>query len=828
MAPHPELARVEKQLERHIKNYERLFVKQGKLPRDKDWRPFRAAVRDVVIGVFVLRHQVRDNIIEVDVWSSVDPDGFTEEWTGTRIGAIFVLSEAYKCGSSMGIRFTSNFGKNRERVPSQLFDLASDYDVILSHVDEGVITPKEARMLYLALTEFSEEAERRIMELAVAYKVTPERICYMVHHLTYTKEEMESILLGSEFPEHVLLGKITPEEPLLYVDVVLRARAAVLGGSLDRKLRQKEIVREDGTVVDLEGVRRQMEIGFDPRFFAKVYDLQEETPLPWTGQETLLPSGDRLVVMVRERDSTDFEYWFKDDLAAAGHLLQAFEGNGQTHFGWLVPRNVLELPEEKLQTYRERIESLGVHLMVCPESVHVLDTDVRDRLRESETMRHDVGSFQPEETAETKLPRLDFNATSMVAVSLPSDLKIGRLQLSKLVEQAVYDERELLTGVNKHNVRARYHLVCDRMQFLAYQALSQKHYVSVGSPVGPLAVVSSFAQTSHEWIRLNRLAPIFLTPDQLDRLIVFLRGYNERHGLGLEDILSRLEAHAAKREVAVIVQNKHVRQSEEDIPSSSREEESLAQAFAGQFVPDWVNDFDDVNIREVIIKQLWRAANSARRGQSNVVNLGILPHEGITEALNHMVYKQPDDFEGPVYVNIVYTDGTQAEPFPLFALKRPPAEAVEAFQKKALQQTIGMVSMRHPDMDRLINQYWFRNIEISQPELTQAEQDALCYEITRKKLQAIIDLNRPIRIWLLQTGLQPAVVGFYRAVVEFLREHREREPMLEVIPAYYRKDREDSYEDHKTGNRNPPPRRREKERKEPYLPVDYDKGKSWI
>ena len=37
-------------LERHIKHYNERFKLKGELPRDKDWRPVRFAVRDVILA----------------------------------------------------------------------------------------------------------------------------------------------------------------------------------------------------------------------------------------------------------------------------------------------------------------------------------------------------------------------------------------------------------------------------------------------------------------------------------------------------------------------------------------------------------------------------------------------------------------------------------------------------------------------------------------------------------------------------------------------------------------------------------------------------------
>ncbi len=102
-----ELTAVEKLLSAHVRRFEELLQRRD--PREKDWRPYRFAVRDAVIGVVVLRYQPKESILEVDVCITKDPEAF-DGYSGTKLVTLFMLSEAYKSGSSMGMRFTKNFG----------------------------------------------------------------------------------------------------------------------------------------------------------------------------------------------------------------------------------------------------------------------------------------------------------------------------------------------------------------------------------------------------------------------------------------------------------------------------------------------------------------------------------------------------------------------------------------------------------------------------------------------------------------------------------------------------------------------------------------------
>jgi hypothetical protein len=76
-------------------------------------------------------------------------------------------------------------------------------------------------------------------------------------------------------PHRVLLG-ITPSElGTLYQHDLMHARNAVLGGYLDRKMKQRERQVAEG-VIELEADENDVHIAFDPEHCAKAYTSQEE------------------------------------------------------------------------------------------------------------------------------------------------------------------------------------------------------------------------------------------------------------------------------------------------------------------------------------------------------------------------------------------------------------------------------------------------------------------------------------------------------------------------------------------------------------------------
>src|SRR5690606_17292310 len=81
---------------------------------------------------------------------------------------------------------------------------------------------------------------------------------------------------------------------------------------------------------------------------------------------------------------------------------------------------------------------------------------------------------------------------------------------------------------------------------------------------------------------------------------------------------------------------------------------------------------------------------------------------------------------------------------------------------------------------------WLRNAQISQPR-TQAQTDDLVYAISCEQLMALTQAGkRSVALRMYQTGLEPAIVGFYRAVTTHLLAHPGS---VAVTPMYFQQRR---------------------------------------
>lgn len=381
--------------EKAVIDYDNDFRKKNILPKNHQPKPVRWCSKDIVFALIVDKHNRFLNCLEVDICLMANPPQYYEN-SGPRVAMGYILSEAYKCGSSMEIVFTKNVetriedGVEKGRVPAYVYDLACELGVKLKHVFEGHITPFEARQMYMELAGFSEKAKERVMKLSVDGLLSPERVCFLVMGGLWSVNEAESIILGCKNPESILLSLADPGDRHLYLKDVMTARGAVLGGALDRKLRKKDLVK-DGEIVESEDEESGLEIVCDGDLYTKTYKVEEDCFIPWTGKKDLILKPDELMaVLVRARTSSEIRGVFQEDMQSLIKVMEKYKViDPQVKAFLLYPRDFEEISESEKGEMRKKIEDLGAIIMVSPESVAMLNKEAMRRVETGRMVRHE-------------------------------------------------------------------------------------------------------------------------------------------------------------------------------------------------------------------------------------------------------------------------------------------------------------------------------------------------------------------------------------------------------------------------------------------------------
>ncbi len=159
-----------------------------------------------------------------------------------------------------------------------------------------------------------------------------------------------------------------------------------------------------------------------------------------------------------------------------------------------------------------------------------------------------------------------------------------------------------------------------------------------------------------------------------------------------------------------------------------------------------------------------QAAECARRGMPFPIHG--LPNSEIAELLHGLAHR-----EGPGALRMLFGDGSQSAPFPLPPLRLP--TGIGPLWKEGTRRLlrVGLISRRHPLMDFAVDMYLLRNAEAKGESYAGTEERACL--AARQLLDEAVGVagSAGLLLEFYQTGLEPAVVGFWRGVCETLRDH---------------------------------------------------------
>lgn len=170
---------------------------------------------------------------------------------------------------------------------------------------------------------------------------------------------------------------------------------------------------------------------------------------------------------------------------------------------------------------------------------------------------------------------------------------------------------------------------------------------------------------------------------------------------------------------------------------------------------------------------------------------GLVRHEALITSIREYIYLKKQQWYyklfpflkppiTPINVQFAYEDGTIGGDFPLFGLLKDIEPRGLPIIKAAL------ISNRHFELDSEVDFCLIRNSEISRrEEATMAEQEKLSFEIIYRFLNEFIEKNKGLELHLCHTGLEPAVIGTYKAILMVLLNPKMRRK-LKVIPKMFR------------------------------------------
>ena len=405
--------------------------------------------------------------------------------------------------------------------------------------------------------------------------------------------------------------------------------------------------------------------------------------------------------------------------------------------------------------------------------------------------------------------------TLLVGLSPNAKIKWGTLSFDSLLLDIQAIEKRIAAGSNVAEERKRHALTRDRIEFLLmYNALLSKDKqvqmlrVDLGNEY--LFVLDQLVTLLSPVAEESGIGRSVLIHNEVAQHLKMFNSLVKK--AGLQDnpavkIRARFLQEAIRRSMIIVeIVNPtyfaEVPYSEttlekilllfrlkEVITEESADPNIVVSSFRELKVADQPTEFRQKPKLESTREALQKVLDAIVSGQKTVLNLGNFdwgendPNDIVTECLHKFVFSSAlKGVTSPLYVPVVYMDGSMAESFPFYAFKNAQAPSPK---KEIFILNVGMISDRHPELDSVVDIYWLRNQEISGKGVG-AETDEISYKQS-KKLFAQMRTEGDYNIAFYQTGLFPALIGFYRALVEELIFRQNRNyPILRVTPMYFR------------------------------------------
>lgn len=339
----------------------------------RNWRVIRSCVHDYIVGLSAFRHNEQFNGLEVDVFISTDHPDY-ESGHGIRALTSLLLSDTYRNGTSMEIRFTRYVRNIRERVkdpiPNQLVNLFNENGISLSKLKEGIITHLEAADLYAKLIGLNSDDVAKIKEFERQERLSLQGVCYLISSKLWALDEAKWILFNAPRPEGILFGRDVPEDRLKFEESLSFGRAVVAVSKLRNKLENNNEQEGDSTIQ----IENQL-FHIVPNQFAEL-DWSVITP------KVQINKGEEITVLSRPRRFFPLlNQLVGDDLKPL--LLTSKQTNKKF---LLYSKDFIKVDKFKELTLEIK-KRTNIEILVLPFTTNELDDEVNTRMRRAKVIR---------------------------------------------------------------------------------------------------------------------------------------------------------------------------------------------------------------------------------------------------------------------------------------------------------------------------------------------------------------------------------------------------------------------------------------------------------
>jgi len=335
------------------------YVEKGSRPRGSALRPVQLACQNVIIGLAALRHDAGFDGLRVPIYLTCEaPHVATHE--ANRAMAALILCDAFQNGGTMEIRFGER--GREDAVPPALRRFGRSVGKSLGMEGPCCISPQEARDLFLAVTPMPDELRDRCDDLFDRGVISPERLCFTIMSSIWSAIELDYIASTSSRIESILRGGTQADYRRHRLAELETCRAALMLGMLQRHIDNSDTAAQsDRGVRVFEDSVASASWSIRGDVGAAAIAGAPEGLLPWASQdrEAAPLSEDGYLITVPRGLPTPSDHQL---------VLDVQSEHPEAVVALLVPADMVDtVPKE-------------IPLMVCPDRIAALDTDIERRL----------------------------------------------------------------------------------------------------------------------------------------------------------------------------------------------------------------------------------------------------------------------------------------------------------------------------------------------------------------------------------------------------------------------------------------------------------------
>jgi len=804
--------------------------------RAQDWHTRIFRVMDYVVGLVAFRHNYQLNCLEVDEFWCADLYGF-KKGQAIRNLTMAIFSEANGLSGSLKIAFTrdiredeqsgkllernwervaetlsdelrqeaeTNNGRVHRPVPEELVKMAQSYGVDIAEVQQGIISHQEGVEIFTRAFEFPSRTLEKINELEQAGYLTKEALCSVITAGIWSREQVIWFFDNASRPEAIILGTDLPENRVLYSDSLNYGRSVLLTERF-----QKVVLVEITDGFSSEEAETP-ECLLEPRGQFWVLKSAEGFELPWTleKEQVWIAPKEPILLLSRPRiisSKEENQNWIRRNIV----LLEKAKEKVNIRIACLIvnyefiSKDFDQDPEAIKKINQESIQK-GIYVLVPYERCDQIDLEIEGKMRRARKIRQFPSRVAPLALQVVRVPGAEWEKNKVFGHIVQNTYDYGRL-IANRVEISRYRNDFIITSG-----------AVERMAFCNPKSKSAGILRGEGS-LRALEALKSENGVSYSFVRpqeIPQFRKLFKQESRADSrsaqfgIVVVPVPYGKVETPLIQAEAPRIQVEIPKPIRINIRQEKDKRIKDKGYISRENWIELAHQQLQEALergLPLAVSHLQPQAFVETIRDYIYYHTYLERHEE----RLWIFKYQKSYER------REPEE---PVYLRVVYSDGTEGQPFPLFSLRKD-FQIAEPLYELPVQ----LVSLRHMLADFATECSIIRNIEIQRKE-DSAEQEEFAFRKVYFFVETLLRLiNREVSIeevektarifrllWehshtteipikesspqaglklhLFQsTGLEPAVVGAYRAVVTLLEKYQGR---LVVVPRIYRPNRE--------------------------------------